>query len=273
MDKNYLATYIRVLKRENEKLKNSFPAKVRQQIIIEELNKLQNEYFGKEDSFLYHHTSLENSIGIILGELVEPRAYSAEQLQDMSYVPLYINTGGHAENVVMNSKLVQLIVLLDELKNEANQNSKLINEVKKRAVILNEISKDTLPKIFLHDEPDYAYKVLPPEISMFKYDYSMSGATALFCFNKSKVDHVKKLLYKEETNNRIPEMFYCVSEDAEEYINDYIKENADLLNYELVSYDELPLHHLEYLILFDTFKIKDVYKYDGKGNYDLLRSD
>ncbi|MGE8079253.1 hypothetical protein [Peribacillus loiseleuriae] len=273
MDKNYLATYIRVLKRESENSENLIPAEECQQILIDELNKLQNEYFGKEDSFLYHHTSLENSIGIIKEELVEPRAYSAEQLQDMSYMPLYINTGGHAENVVMNSKLVQLMVLLDELKIKANQDSKLINEVKKRAVILNEISKDTLPKIFLHDEPDYAFKVLPPKLSMFKYDYSMSGATALLCFNKSKVDHVKKLHYKEDANNRISEMFYCVNEDEEEYINDFIKENANLLKYEVVSYDELPLHHLEYLVLFDKFKIKDVFKYDGKGDFDLIRQD
>lgn len=59
-------------------------------------------------------------------------------------------------------------------------------------------------------------------------------------------------------------MFSSFREDCEQYIVDYVKENA-IYDDKFIKYNEVAMCSLEYVILVDNLKVKDIFKHNGNG--------
>ncbi|MFC0417734.1 hypothetical protein ACFFHH_20200 [Cytobacillus solani] len=243
------------------------PDYFRQQLLADKVNEIIQEL--NIQGFLFHATTMTGAIGIHESGMIIPRKnYVADALKENGGLRYRANTitDGTPENMSMGENIFSLSNVIEELKGEVGSEEKVLDYERKIHVLSQLIDENC--KIYFHDLPNFTFKWDATSINL------NDEGSVLICINPSKVNHRKKYFYFEYVEDiKIHDnsIVYYLDDDSEQYIKDYVKNNAYYQTYEIVAYEPIPIEDIDYLIVFNKQDTVFLIKNNGNGEYQLIK--
>jgi hypothetical protein len=240
----------------------------KQKMLIEEIKHLINIQ-DNSDEWLFHFTPVKNAERIFDDDFLMPRKYSSFQFLenwDFNYdLMSCIETEGHFEDLHMRSFIHQSLNHIEKLeeKNDPNNSNEII-EFQKRIFVLDKLM-DSRPKLFLHDNPAFVLNWEQHALNIH------NKGTVLFCIDKTKANFIKKEFYYEAINKpNFSQIMYYIDEEKEDYIKNFVKERANNMKYEFVSYKPISVNDINLMIFIDNFKVTNIIQRISEGKYEEI---
>ncbi|MEH7524969.1 hypothetical protein V7149_17065 [Bacillus sp. JJ1503] len=243
------------------------PDYFRQQLIADKVNEIIQEL--NIQNFLFHATTMSGAIGIHESEMIIPRKnYIADVVKQHGGLSFKANsiTDGTPENMMMGENIFSLSEVIKQLKGKPGNEEKIL-EYERKIHVLSQLI-DEKRKIYFHDLPDFTFKWDASSINL------SDDGSVLICINPSKVKHRKKYFYFEYVEDiKIHDnsIVYYLDDDSEQYIKDYVRNNAYYQTYEIVAYEPIPIEDIDYLIVFNKQDKVFLIENTGNGEYQLIK--